>query len=318
MLIFNNTAPLKYVGLYFIFFILFSSKISIAAPKPPTDLTADGLKFGPNECAATKPEWVFCSSFEEGNKDIWDDYDGNPDSTNQLISSPGPFNLQNNNVMRLIVPTTGRGGADLIKVLPSSYDRLYLRWYMKWENGYDFNVMNHVGAGMHAGDRSFVGRSNYQPDGTDWFSSYIEVNRDTNIFNTYTYYRGMYMDCSDPNGQCWGDLFPCSLDEGTGYCTKPQHRDQVQQAALQADKWYCIELMVDGGDPVASGANANGEIRFWVDNTAIGPWNDLWLRTTPNLKLNTIWLNMFFHGDHPAAGVLYDNVVASTEKIGCR
>ena len=33
---------------------------------------------------------VFCSGFEEGNKTIWDDYDGNPDSTNLLMTDPGP------------------------------------------------------------------------------------------------------------------------------------------------------------------------------------------------------------------------------------
>src|SRR5262245_7979899 len=47
---------------------------------------------------------VFCSGFEEGNKSIWDDYDGNPDSTNILMSDPGPCNTASNHVMRLLVP----------------------------------------------------------------------------------------------------------------------------------------------------------------------------------------------------------------------
>ena len=82
---------------------------------------------------------VFCSGFEEGNKAIWDDYDGNPDATNLLMTDPGPCARTGNHVMRLRVPA-GRGGADLIKMLPSTHDKLYARWYQKWEPGYDFTA----------------------------------------------------------------------------------------------------------------------------------------------------------------------------------
>ena len=69
---------------------------------------------------------VFCSGFEEGSKAIWDDYDGNPDSTNLLMTEAGPCNASGNHVMRLRAPT-GRGSADLVKVLPSAHDKLYAR-----------------------------------------------------------------------------------------------------------------------------------------------------------------------------------------------
>ena len=291
--------------------------VSFAAPKSPTNVLADGRLFGPNECVAAKPEWIFCSGFEEGNKDIWDDYDGNPDTTNQLISSPGPFNLQNNNVMRLMAPSSGRGGADLIKILPDSYDRLYMRWYIKWEQGYDFTVMNHVGGGMHAGERNLLGRSNYRPDGTDMFSSLLEVNRDTQVFNAYTYYRGMYMDCTNPNGQCWGDLLPCTLDEGQTYCTKNEHRNQFPLETVQSEKWYCVEMMIDAGNSTLSSSNANGQLNLWVNGEQIGPWDKMWFRTTPDLKINTVWLSVFFHGEHPSVGIQYDNLVVSKKQIGC-
>src|SRR5688500_5915666 len=47
---------------------------------------------------------VFCSGFEEGNKSVWDDYDGNPDATNLLMTDPGPCARTGNHVMRLRVP----------------------------------------------------------------------------------------------------------------------------------------------------------------------------------------------------------------------
>ncbi len=293
-------------------------------PTDATDASAAGdassggdlLPFsGPDECAAPGASWVFCSSFEEGSKAIWDDYDGNPDETNQLLADPGPFGLAGNHVMRLY-PPPGRGGADLVKVLPSQHDRLYARWYMKWDPGYDFGAANH-GSGLHAGERSLLGRSDFQPDGEDWFTAWLEPDPSIGRLYAYSYYRGMYQDCADPDGACWGDHFPCTTDEGQTFCEKPQHRETSLSAALEADRWYCVELMLDGGTPTASEAGANGQLNWWLDGVAAGPWTDLWLRSTAALKLSILWLNLFHHGDHADAGVCFDHVVVASERIGC-
>jgi len=272
----------------------------------------------PDECAAMQPGWIFCSSFEEGSKAIWDDYDGNPDDTNLLLADPGPFSLANNHVMRLRAPQVGDSpsGADLVKVLPASHDRLYARWYVQWEPGYDFSARNH-GSGLHAGSRDLLGTSGNRPNGDDWFTSWLEPDPASTTLYAYTYYRGMYQDCADPNGSCWGDHLPCTVDEGY-YCEKPQHRETVMPSTLQSGRWYCVELLVDGGTPVASEALADGTIDWWIDGQEIGPWTDLWLRTSADLKLTILWLNLYHHGLHSVEGLLLDNVVVSTDRIGCR
>jgi hypothetical protein len=269
----------------------------------------------PNECATPGADWVFCSDFEEGNKDVWDDYDGNPDETNTLLEDPGPFGLGANHVMRFRAPP-GNGGVDLVKVLPDEYDALHTRWYIRFEPGFDLNAPNH-GSGLHAGHRDWLGHSDTQPNGTDWFSAWIEHLPESNIPNYYVYYPGMYQDCVDPNGACWGDHFPCTFDEGTGYCEKAQHRETTMPAAYVTGQWYCVELMVDGGTATASEAGANGSIGFWIDGAEQGPWNDLWLRSDPNLKLGILWLNLFHHEEHSVEGLMFDNVVVSTSRVGC-
>jgi len=263
---------------------------------------------------------VFCSGFEEGNKDIWDDYDGNPDSTNLLMSDLGPCNSSDNHIMRFRVPA-GRGGADLVKILPSGYDKLYARWYMKWESGYDFSAPNH-GGGLAGGDRNLLGQSGIRPSGDDWFGSFLEpiAGSTANLngrMQLYTYYRGMYQDCADPNGSCWGDHLPCMLDEGSGYCTKAQHRETIMPPQMQTGQWYCIETMIDTGTPVFSDASANGVQDFWIDGVEYGPWGGLWHRTTADLQVNMLWLSLFHHAEHSAEGIMLDNVVLSTQKIGC-
>jgi hypothetical protein len=262
---------------------------------------------------------VFCSGFEEGSKAIWDDYDGNPDSTNLLMADPGPCNKSGNHIMRLR-PPAGEGGADLVKILPSSHDKVYARWYQKWEPGYDFTAPNH-GSGLHAGSRDLMGRSGYRPNGSDWFMTTIEPLASTGTLNRrphlYTYYPGMYQDCADPNGLCWGDSLPCMYDEGTGYCTKPQDREKATPPQFESGTWYCIEIMLDGGSPVSNPAQANGAEDFWIDGVEYGPWTNLWMRTTSNLKITTLWLSLYNHAQHSLQGIMLDDVVVSTSRVGC-
>lgn len=268
-----------------------------------------------NECDNPDSAWIFCSGFEEGSFATWDDYDGNPAETNRIVSDPGSHSREGNRVAQLVVPP-GAGGADLVKVLPGNHVRLYARWYIQFEPGFSFSTQSHVGGGLHAGARSYLGRSDYRPAGNDWFSGWFETNSNGRPF-VYTYYRGMYMDCTDPNGSCWGDHFPCMIDQGQGYCTKPEHRPAILPTPLSVGNWHCVELMMDGGQPSSSESGADGQMNLWVDGDEIGPWTNLWFRTSPNVNLSLLWLNVFFHGSHGSAGVRYDDVVVSTERIGC-
>jgi len=266
-----------------------------------------------DECSDAPEAWIFCSGFEEGSFAIWDDYDGNPSETNRLVEDSGPFSLGGNHVAQL-VPPAGRSGADLVKVLPSSHDRLYSRWYVKWEPGFDFNARNH-GGGLFAGDRTYLGRSGYPPDGTNWFTAWVDYRPGDPILHLYSYYAGMYQQCN-PGGECWGDSFPCV--SGERYCERPQHLPTTTLPRVEADRWYCIETMADGGTPTSSEAGADGTLNLYIDGAEMGPWDDLWLRSTSSLKVSHLWLSLFHHdAEHADVGLRFDNVVVSTERIGC-
>jgi len=279
-------------------------------------LPARARAAGTDECGSSHAGWVFCTGFEEGNLNLWDDYDGNPSTTNTLMLDPGPANLTGNHVMRLRAPA-GSGVADLVKVLPQGYDRLYARWYVKWEPGYDFTALNH-GSGLHAGSRDLLGHSGDRPNGSDWFSAFLEPSTTDRRIFAYSYSRGMYQDCTDPSGSCWGDRIPCLLDQGQMYCLKTQDRQSGPLPQMQTGRWYCIEMMMDGGTPTSTAAGANGVLDYWIDGQEIGPWNGLWLRTTSGLKLDVLWLALFFHSTHSVQGIMLDDVAISTQRIGPR
>ena len=274
------------------------------------------ISFSQSRTQKSSSNIVFQSGFEEGNKLIWDDYDGNPDTENQIISDPGPFNKAGNHVMRFTAPSGERGGSDLVKVLPEQYDSLYARWYIMYEPGFNFNAPNH-GGGLFAGDRKFSGMSGNRPKGDDWAQIWLEYDNKSHTPYFYVYSVGMYQDCADPEGSCWGDHFPCTTDEGY-YCKKPQHRDPPMPPKLTAGKWYCMEMRFNLGTPSVDGSTHDGKIALWVDGVNYGQWNDLWLRTSKDVKISLLTLAIFHHdGTHSDAGILIDEVAVSTGQIGC-
>jgi len=269
-----------------------------------------------NECANPPAGTVFCEDFESANpKSHFDDYDGNPDTENQIVTNGGPANSASNKAVRLRVPAAQKGGSDLIKVLSAGYDKLYARWYFQYEPGFNFNALNH-GGGLTAGSRDHIGVSGNRPTGNDFAYLTVQYQDSSATPFAYSYYRGMYQDCSNPNGQCYGDSLPCIY--GSAYCTKPQHRPSVTMPTIQAGRWYCVEQMIDMGTPNATGVNPDGRLALWLDDQLLGDYQDLWLRTTAALKVQNLWLSLFHHdGTHSAVGEMIDNVVVSTQRVSC-
>jgi hypothetical protein len=271
-----------------------------------------------NECATPPAGTVFCEDFEGTNpKARFDDYDGNPDSENPVVSDTGPAIDAANKAIRFRAPAGQGGGADLVKILPGSYDRLYARWYLKYEPGFNFAAPNH-GGGLAAGSRDYLGRSGIRPSGNEYAAFAMQYQDNTAKPYAYSYYRGMYQQCTDPNGSCWGDSLPCVFDSGATYCTKPQHRPTVALPSLQTGQWYCIEQYVDMGTPTTTGQAANGRLTLWLDGKQLSDIGDLWLRTTDSLKIQNLYLALYHHdGTHSVVGELIDNVVVSTQRVGC-
>lgn len=285
--------------------------LAIAGPAAAQNPVPDA-----NECDAGKEAWIFCEDFQAGNLDQWEDADGNPESEVAILGDPGPFDVSGNTVAHLRVPE-GRGGSDLLRDIGGPHDRLYARWYVYFEPGFDFSAPNH-GSGLWGGDKWLIGSgAGDRPEGDDRFSATLEYSWRTGTPQLYSYSRGMYMDCRNPEGACWGDMFPCTIDEGSSYCTQAQHRDQGPLPTFESGRWYCVEILVDAGTPSTDGSVRDAVLEFWIDGVSIGPWDDLWFRTTPDLGIETLRMNLFFHGDHSTAGVLMDNIVVSTERIGC-
>lgn len=291
---------------------------SAAEPTSTGSDDADGTSTGPMGppaafCDMVDDAVVFCTDFEEGNLDHWDDYDLNDSVENVLTPDPGPRGAENNTVMRLRIPP-GPDIVDLVKLLPGFYDRLHMRWYIQYESGYDMTRPG-LQTGLHAGDRDLLGVSDSLPTGDDRFAVLTSHTADDPQLVARLDYRGMYQQCDEPVGGCFRDQLPCLED--ADICTDPDHTTPSTTPPLQTGQWYCVELMVDAGTPVDAAEDADGIVELRVDDEVVGRWDDLWLRTDANLKLNVAWLLLYYGGDHGDEGVLYDDVVVSREPVGC-
>lgn len=143
-------------------------------PKPansapmPASAAAAAPSFRPQRTGV-----VFSTGFEEDKPGaVWENYDGVLAVT---VKDPGPEHREGNTVMRFRAPPGERGGGGVVKVLPDKkgYDKLYARWYVKYEKGFNFDAPGH-GSGLHGGERWLNGRSGIRPDGTNMVSVYLD------------------------------------------------------------------------------------------------------------------------------------------------
>lgn len=109
---------------------------------------------------------------------------------------------------------------------------------------------------------------------------------------SYVYYGGMRSTYGEP----WGwNLGPTGL--------------------LQKSKWYSVEQHVKLNTP----GSANGVFRTWIDGKLAFEKTGIDFRSVPDLKIESVWMNVYHGGTQPAPQdlVLYiDNVVVAKTYIG--
>lgn len=276
-----------------------------------------------NECANPPAGAVLCEDFESsGWRATW-----GSSSFSEITdtTTPGPSQDAANRAIQFMPAAGVSNNTSIYKSFPSA-QRMWARWYTKYNSGFNFSNLNH-GGGFSAGDINKIGTSGYRPPGDStgyaWF--WTEYHPQTAKFFTYAYYYGMYQQCSTP-GSCYGDAFPCVYD-GSGspyYCTKDWDRPIGGMAAVPgpvANRWYCIEQMLDVGDPMsdASAAQANGEFRSYIDGVLVAQIPNLHIRTSSAFQgPREIFMQLYFHeATHNNAGQMFDNIVISPNRVGC-
>lgn len=272
------------------------------------------------------PNVVFVESFEAGSLDevrrCWESV------TNVEIMSLSPDVPQSSGGSRSLLMTHVGGrstGGHLYRRLLPGYDKLYIRFYVKFDpDCYPIHHFVHVG-GYHPPTPWPQGGAGERPTGNERFTTGVEPYGDAWRWDFYSYWMGMR---SSPDNKSWG-------------------HDFINDPALKADRgrWICVELMMKMNDPVGA---SNGEQALWIDGkpwtkdgqlvshlglgTPRGKWVwDSFLpdpqgqpfegfrwRNTEKLNLNFLWLLLYITDAPPGyvSKVWFDDIIVAREYIG--
>jgi hypothetical protein len=110
----------------------------------------------------------------------------------------------------------------------------------------------------------------------------------------------------DPDG-C-GDLW---WPTGQGF---PDYPDFVSRHNFNVPRgvWFCYELMVKVNDL----GTRNGEVKVWKNGVVVADFPDLFVRSVPNLLIDTLAIVMHEHHSVRVNRVWIDNVVLARDYIG--
>ena len=149
------------------------------------------------------------------------------------------------------------------EIAPS--DRVYVRWYRRWEKDYDFTQHKMPGVYATAGRTSGAG---VRPTGRDKFSCKLFV--DSRRFPAlYTYH-------PDQKGR-YGDHLKQNIGE---------------PVRVEAERWYCFEMMIQANNA----PQRDGELKMWIDGELKAHHVNLHFRDTNALKINLFTYSAYVGG----------------------
>jgi hypothetical protein len=251
------------------------------------------------EAICGHPAVIFCDDFESGNFSQWQD--GYKPDRHTITSDPTNV-FQGTKALQVHYPQ-GFDGGWLARWFMPGYDDVYVRLYVKWES----NWRNTASGGDKTvglyGNRidnhwSGFGKAGIKPTGTDFFlgmvtslSWHTRSNPGEMIF--YSYYPDME---KAPDGMYWGSFF----------------FQNAPRTGMKPGQWYCLEYELRVNTP----GMRDGSQKMWIDGQLKGEVNNMRWRDTTDLRINAVQLS--FSGGGPKTQHKWiDNVVVSTQKIGC-
>ena len=321
---------------------LFLSTLSVGADQAPALPSGSGLaaKY-PGDVGIDKdPAVVFVENFEASTREqVTQEWESVSHGEIMSLSPDVPADSGGKKSL-LMNHVGGEGeGAHLYQRLSKGYDKLHVRFYVKFDpDCAPVHHFFHVG-GYNPPTPYPQGGAGERPRGNERMSVGIEPFGDNWVWDYYAYW--MEMRGSPPRGQTWGNSFI-------------HDRKQV----VRRGEWMCLETMIKLNDV----GESNGELAMWIDGKLVShlgkgfpkgkwtydkfvpgdggdgvrwseknggpeyftvpeggePFEGFRWRSDDKLQLNFIWL-LFYMTDIPRgheSKVQFDDVVLAKEYIG--
>jgi acetyl esterase/lipase len=257
---------------------------------------------------------IFHDDFESGSlRDRWDNvYHG----TNIRMADEPPNVHGGKKALEFTIPKQrAEVSNEVIKRLDRGYDVVFLRYYSRFEKGFDQVGSSHNGGFLAAIAPGVpFATPGVRADGRNKFIASFENWRgdagtpSPGELNVYCYHpaqRSQWGDHFFPSGK----VLPNSYRPGDF----GPHFTSRSDITPELDRWYCFEFMLQANDV----NQPNGRIACWVDGKLIADFPHLRFRDLEALKINFAALDL--HIGNNTARVnkkWYDDVVIATSYIG--
>jgi hypothetical protein len=243
---------------------------------------------------------VFQNGFEDsvpGTGDwqkIWGSPWGTPSHPDGANASPEA--VEGDRSMRVIYPKGGVGpgqtGIQWPTITADTYEELYLRYYVYFEDGFDFKIGGKLPGMMSAGHAKL---GSYIPDGTNaWLMRFMW--REGAKAEVYA-----LLPPSRFTGFAWS--FDVKID-----------------FAFSTGKWFCIEQYIK----LNSLGSEDGKLKVWIDGVNLLDRSDVLYRSVDSegVKIGGFYFSTFHGGDTLAwapsvdSYARFDAIVLSKESVG--
>ena len=267
-----------------------AAKVWARADGALPDTVAGTITGGTGPSAAI--DTIFFEDFESGSLGVWDD---GVDGARHRILTDASLAPSGTRLLEITYPD-GSDGGWLTKFFMPGYDSTYLSYRVRLQSGWQGGTKLIGFHGSRSDDMwSGFGQAGRCPTGTDFFAANVVTDGDGDPGNVrfYTYYPGMRRE---PDGTtCYGRY-------GDGSET------YVPPLALTPGEWHHIEFFVRLNTP----GQSDGVQRIWVDGTLRGEWEDMVIRTSTILRLNSVTISASMPPGAPMTERMYVDRVLVT------
>jgi hypothetical protein len=199
------------------------------------------------------------------------------------------------------------------KSFSPSFDRLFLRYYIKYDE--EFRGAHHVGGGLAARAPGVPDANpGIKADGTNKFDVLLDHwGFDPNVpapghLVAYVYHMDQQHE--------WGEQFYPSgkTQPGTNATRRifgPSFVPRKDFVPVRG-RWYCYELMVQAN----TAGQRDGRVAFWVDGRLTADFPNLRLRSVDSLKMSRVAVVLYESRNNGLGRVWIDEVVVATVYIG--
>ena len=208
----------------------------------------------------------------------------------------------------------------MTQYIKNEQDVLFLRFYAKFEKGYDHpRGSSHNGGMIAAHYNTPEGKATpgFPADGTNKFLVNFETERGDSPspgpLNIYVYHPeqgGSFGDHIYPTGKVIAsvkrDPAPPPITFGPQFVPRPDFIPEL-------DRWYCYEFMLQANTP----GQRDGRVALWVDGKLIADFPNFRFRDVASLTINTFGIGLYLHPNNLRENrKWFDDVVAATSYIG--